>query len=154
MNLSIRNAETCDLRQINELAKQVQALHVELRPDIYLPNETIISGERFEELLDEGIVFVGEIDGKIISYAVCFINIKDNPLITRKKVLFVDAIGNDFNFRGCGIGRQMMEYIYNYAGSLSCDKLELHVNSNNKNAIEFYEHLGMTEKSKILEIDL
>jgi len=65
--------------------------------------------------LTDGIVLVGEIDDKIISYAVCFIKNPDNPLIAKRKVMFINAFGNDESYRNCGIGKRMMEYIFDYA---------------------------------------
>ena len=154
MNLNIRNALKNDLNLINEIAKQVHNLHVELRPDIYVPNDIVISEERYNELLAEGIVLVGEIDNQIVSYAVCFIRDWNNPVMARRKVMFIDAIGNDENFRNCGIGKKMMDHIINYAKEINCDRVELQVIESNKNAMGFYEHMGMKEKSRTLEMNL
>ncbi len=132
----------------------MQDLHVELRPDIYIFKDIVISEERYKELLTEGIIFVGENKEKIITYAVCFVKNWDNPGKTKKRVMFIDQIGNDTNFRKCGIGKTMMQYIINYAKEIDCDRIELGVSAGNKNAIAFYEHLGMKEKSRTLELDL
>ena len=154
MELKIRHAKKEDLSGINEIAKQIQDLHVKLRPDIFVPNDVVISEERYKELLKDGVVLVGEHDNRIISYAVCFVRNWDSPIMAKKKVLFVDAIGNDESCRNCGIGKKMMQYIIDYAKENACDRVELQANASNTNAIGFYEHIGMKEKSRTFEIDL
>lgn len=154
MEILIRNANISDLKSINEIARQVQDLHVNIRPDIYKKSDNVITEERFKELLADGTVLVGELDSKIVSYAVCFIKQWNNPLINSKKVMFIDTIGNDDNYIGCGIGKQMMNYIVELAKKEKCNKIELQVNAKNKNAIGFYEHMGMTEKSITMELNI
>ena len=154
MEILIRKANIDDFESINEIAIQEQDLHVELRPDLYRHSDTVITSEWFNELLDNGIFLVGEINKKIISYAICFIRKWNDPLIISKKTMFVKSIANDKNYIGLGIGKQMMKYIMEQAKEEKCDVIELQVNSRNKNAIGFYEHLGMKEKSKIMELDL
>lgn len=46
----------------------------------------------------------------------------------------------------------MMNYIIKLAKEEKCDLIELQVDSKNKRAIDFYEHIGMTEKSKTMEL--
>ena len=52
------------------------------------------------------------------------------------------------------IGKQMMNYIKKIANDENCDTIELQVNSKNTNAIKFYEHFGMLEKIKTMELIL
>jgi ribosomal protein S18 acetylase RimI-like enzyme len=68
--------------------------------------------------------------------------------------MFIKAIANDKNYIRLGIGKQMMNYIMKLSKEEKCDSIELLVNSKNKNAIGFYEHFGMKEKSRIMELNL
>lgn len=154
MEILIRKATVKDFKSINEIAIQEQDLHVDLRPDLYKHSDTVITVEWFSELLEDGIILVGEIDNNIISYAICYIKKRNDPLTISKKVMFVKSITNDKNYIGLGIGKQMMNYIMELAKEEKCDVIELQVNSRNKNAIGFYEHLGMKEKSRIMELTL
>lgn len=154
VKINIRKSELDDLEQINKIATQIHELHVNLRPDIYKPCDCLISLERYEELSKDGAIFVSEVENTIISYAICLIKIWDNPLTINKKVLLIDAIGNDSQYIKCGVGKQMMFYIFDYARREKCSKIELQVNAKNKNALDFYEHIGMKEKSRTLEFDL
>lgn len=150
----IRIAGSADIAAINIIARQVHDLHVELRPDIYVCQEEVITEEFFREVSEKGTVLVGELDGTIISYAVCFIREWNNPVQTKRKVMFVDAVGCDKKYRRCGIGTQMMEYIMDYARKENCDRLELQVMAANEVALEFYGNLKMKTKAKIMELDL
>lgn len=154
MEILIRKANIKDFEAINEIAIQEQDLHVGLRPDLYKHSDTVITTEWFNELLEEGIILVGELDNKIISYAICYIKRWNDPLIIGKTVMFVKSIANDKSYIGLGIGKQMMNYIMELAKTEKCDLIELQVNSKNKGAIGFYEHLGMQEKSRTMELYL
>ena len=150
----IRKAEESDLKAINAIARQVHDLHVELRPDIYVSTDEVIPAELFREILRNGLFFVGEVDEVIISYAVCVIRIWDNPVQTKQKIMFVDALGNDRKYQHCGIGTQMMDYIIDYAKKEGCSRLELQVTSANQVALEFYQKLNMRIKAQIMELEL
>jgi len=154
MKIEIREAQKKDLKQINAIAKQVHDLHVHLRPDIYLANDVIISEELFSYLLSEGVVFVTEADNSIVCYAVCFIKEVNIQILVKNKILFIDAIGSNENYRKRGLGTLMMQHIIEYAKQTNCNKIELQVSASNKEAIDFYQHLGMKEKFKVLEKEI
>jgi len=154
IQLEIRKAEKGDLKQINYIAKQVHELHVDLRPDIYVSQEEIISSELLDALLSEGVVFLGEYNNKIICYAVCFIRQSNNPILTNRRVIFIDAIAIDEDYQRRGVGKKLMEHIFDFGKTESCEKVELQVNTVNSNAIEFYKHLKMKEKTKTFELEV
>ena len=154
MQLKIREANLEDLKQINEIAKQVQDLHVILRPDQFCSREIIISEERFHEVLKDSVIFIGEINGQINAYAICLIKPNTNPMKVDKTTLFIDSIGVRENIKHSGLGKQLMNHIINYAKEHNCQRIELGVITENKNAIGFYEHLGMKEQSKKMELDI
>ena len=150
----IRMATSDDLPAINSIAKQVHDLHVRLRPDIYLYQEEVITTEYFTQLLKEALIFIGEIDEEIVSYAVCFIRTWLNPVQVKRKVMFVDALGIENEYRRWGIGTQMMDHIMAYAKKAGCDRLELQVMEVNQEAKAFYNSLNMKIKAQIMELDL
>ncbi len=151
MKILIRKAEENDLAAINIIAQQVHQLHVNLRPDLYLAVDEVISQELFSAWLTTALVFVGLYQEQIISYAVCFPRVTDHPVMMPRKTLLLDAFGNAVEFQHCGVGRQMMEYIFDYAKISDYDAVELMVNSKNDNACQFYQHLGLKEKAHFFE---
>ena len=58
------------------------------------------------------------------------------------------------DFRGQGIGRALLEESRRQALARGAVPLELMVWAFNQNAIEFYEHAGMTPRSMIMEMKL
>ena len=53
MELKIEIPQIGDFKKVNELAKQVQELHVQWRPDLFISVENVISPEDFERFVEE-----------------------------------------------------------------------------------------------------
>ena len=149
--LNIRPAQLNDLTSINIIAQQVHNLHVTLRPDLYTRVAEVITAELFRDLLANALVFVGEIKKVIVSYAVCLPRNVNVSVMTKRQVLLIDALANDEQYRNYGVGRKMMEYIFDYARQTGYQSVELQAIAGNTAAIEFYRHLGWSEKAVILE---
>ncbi|MFA5604042.1 MAG: GNAT family N-acetyltransferase [Bacilli bacterium] len=154
MEILIRQATVNDFDSINEIANQEHEMHIQLRPDLYNYSDIILTNKWFSELLDNGSIIVGEFNKKVVSYGIFYIKKTNEPLLINKKVMYLKAIANEKNYIGLGIGKQMMNYIIKLAKENKCDLIELQVDSENKRAVIFYEHLGMTEKSRVMELKL
>lgn len=152
MEVLIRRATLNDFDSIHEIAIQEHEMHIQLRPDLYNHSDVVLTNKWFTELLDNDSIIVGEINKKIVSYIIFYIKKTNEPLLNNKKVIFLKAIANDKDYIGLGIGEQMMNYIIKLVKEEKCDLIELQVDSKNKRAIDFYEHSGMTEKSKTMEL--
>ena len=129
--------------QINELAKQVHKLHVEWNPDLFLDVEEVISMERLNKLLETDSIYVAKINSEIIGYIIIDIKEKDNGFIRYRKLLSIDTLCIDEDFRRQGIGTKMLEFAKNIAKEQNCTDMHLTVNPNNENAIKVYEKFGM-----------
>ncbi|MGG1252919.1 GNAT family N-acetyltransferase [Brevibacillus agri] len=53
-----------------------------------------------------------------------------------------------------GIGRKLMHHVFDFAKGLGIDSIELGVSERNRQAIHFYESIGMTTKSRKMEFRL
>ena len=51
------------------------------------------------------------------------------------------------------LAKKMMEHIINYAEEIGCHGVEPRVMAANKNAVGFFERMGMKERSRTLETD-
>ena len=129
--------------EINELAKQVHKLHVNWNPDLFLNVNEVISIERLNNLLETNSIYVGKIDDKIVGYIIIDIREKENGFMRYRKLLTIDTICIDKDFRGQGIGTKMLEFAKSIAKSQNCTDMHLTVNPNNENAIKVYEKFGM-----------
>ena len=129
--------------KINELAKQVHKLHVNWNPDLFLEVEEVIPMERLKKLLETDSIYVAKINSGIVGYIIIDIKEKDNGFIRYRKLLSIDTLCIDEDFRGQGIGTKMLEFAKNIAKEQNCTDMHLTVNPNNENAIKVYEKFGM-----------
>ena len=129
--------------KINELTKQVHKLHVNWNPDFFLDVDEVIPKERLKKLLETNSIYVAKINNKIVGYIIIDIKEKNNSLIRYRKLLTIDTLCIDKDFRGQGIGTKMLEFAKRFGKEQNCTDLHLTVNPNNKNAIKFYENFGM-----------
>lgn len=129
--------------KINELAKQVHKLHINWNSDLFLDVEEIISMERLNKLLETDSIYVAKVNGEIVGYIIIDIKEKDNGLMRYRKLLSIDTLCIDEDFRGQGIGTKILEFAKNIAKEQNCTDMHLTVNPNNENAIKVYEKFGM-----------
>lgn len=129
--------------KINELAKQVHKLHINWNSDLFLDVEEVISMERLNKLLETDSIYVAKVNGEIVGYIIIDIKEKDNGFMRYRKLLSIDTLCIDEDFRGQGIGTKILEFAKNIAKEENCTDMYLTVNPNNENAIKVYEKFGM-----------
>lgn len=129
--------------KINELAKQVHKLHINWNSDLFLDVEEVISMERLNKLLETDSIYVAKVNGEIVGYIIIDIKEKDNGFMRYRKLLSIDTLCIDEDFRGQGIGTKILEFVKNIAKEENCTDMHLTVNPNNENAIKVYEKFGM-----------
>ncbi len=152
MSLKIRCAETADYDRIEAIMKEVQQLHVDWRPDIYKPTDTVYPRDYFERLVAEKRFLVAELDGVIVGLlSFMYRHIASDKQVTRD-VIFVDDLAVKAEYRCHGIGSQLLNQMKEKVHSEHLDGLELQVNARNTAARKMYEKLGFTEKSINLEL--
>ena len=143
----IRMAEEKDLNEINNLLMQVNNVHADGRPDIFIKNCSKYSDEEIlEQIKSESIlifVYPDEND-KVIGYAFCQIkNYEGINNIHPHKVLYIDDLCVDENQRRQHIGKTLLDYVEAYARQNHFFSIELNVWECNPSAKAFYEKMGM-----------
>ena len=151
----IRKATERDIPAINKLLHQVLEVHYNGRPDIFKSGTAKYSDEKLSALLKTPtapiFVAVDEKD-RVMGYAFCqYRVIKDSPFIQDVKYCYIDDICVDKNLRKQGIGRQLYEYVKTQAPKDGCTEIRLNVWCLNESAIRFYQKLGLTPLSMIME---
>ena len=108
-------------------------------------NEAIEKGlkERLNKLLETDSIYVAKVNGEIVGYIIIDIKEKDNGFMRYRKLLSIDTLCIDEDFRGQGIGTKILEFAKNIAKEENCTDMHLTVNPNNENAIKVYEKFGM-----------
>lgn len=145
--MQIRRATKNDLDGVNKLLKQVLMVHHNGRPDLFKPNVKKYTDEQLLEIFEDDTrpVFVGvNEDNNVLGYAFCVFqqHVNDNVL-TDIKTLYIDDICVDENVRGQHVGKQIYEYVIDYARKEGFYNITLNVWSLNPAAIKFYESMGL-----------
>ncbi|CAG7643502.1 GNAT family N-acetyltransferase [Paenibacillus allorhizosphaerae] len=157
MDIFIRTADQDDYESLLPLFRQVHDLHVFERPDLYKENSTPVGLEFFKNQLvdDKQHIFVATQGVEMIGFVVMKEEeIPENSFVNARKVLFVNSLCVADAKRKKGIGRRLMEYVFDFGRSLKVDSIELGVSEKNQDAIHFYESIGMATKSRRMEFRL
>ncbi len=146
--LSVKRATPDHTEGINKLLMQVLEVHHKGRPDLFKGGVKKYTDEELLEIIADDsrpiFVFVDESTEGVLGYAFCVHQqYKDNNILTDIKTLYIDDICVDENARGKHIGKQLYEYVINYAKEKGCYNVTLNVWSCNPIAISFYEKMGM-----------
>lgn len=132
-----------DRDAINRLARQIHALHVQWRPDIFrMPEGDIYTEERLQEVIRARQLYVAKLNGIVVGYALTSIKEKNRPPQVWRRVFLVDELCVDASFRGQGIGTRIMEEIHALAKAFGCSDLQLNVYPQNDDAVGFYQKCG------------
>ena len=140
-------ATPADRPAVNEIARQVHALHVDWRPDIYCMADELYPQERFDQCVADRALYVAKIEGNVVGYA--NVRIRDVQLngLHPCRIMLIDEFGVHEAARGHGIGTEMMADIRALAKAFRCTDLKLGVYPQNEGAIRFYEANGFQIRS-------
>ncbi|URZ04344.1 GNAT family N-acetyltransferase [Clostridium felsineum] len=160
MDIKIRTANKNDYTQILELVKEVHDLHVKNRPDIYLQTDSPLLKDTFKDLLTKANMktFVVEdtYNNRIIAYSIVQITLQKNiSLLVKSKFAYIDHFESvKSTHQKLGIGKALFNHIVIFVKSQGVSSLQLTVCEFNKNAINFYESLGMSTRNRKMELNL
>lgn len=135
-------ARSSDRDVVNTLAKEVHALHVTWRPDIYEMVDQLYPEERFLSAIRNRELYVARLNDIPVGYALLKIRDYDWPGVVRRKVMVLDEICVEESCREQGIGQQMMLELRILARAFGCSDLQLGVNAHNDRAVGFYQKCG------------
>ena len=158
MNLSVRAGAPKDYQGIRPLQKEVAELHHRGRSDLIKSEVNILTEDEFEQKLRDPkqLVFIAETDsGEVVGYAFAeVISYRNHPVYVDFDMFYIVDICVLEKYRRNGIGQKLFECCKTAAGKLGCKNIDLNVWSFNKEAIAFYEHCGMKERTRRMELVL
>lgn len=157
MEIQIRAMRPDDFDAVQEIFRTVHAMHQENRPDLYRKLDAPLSRVYYTQMVENpgGIALCAECGGKVAGVAYTYMKAPtENPVMVPRITAFMDDLAVHPDFRGQGIGRALLEESRRQALARGAVSLELMVWAFNQNAIEFYEHAGMTPRSIIMEMKL
>jgi len=145
--MKIKRASEKHMAGIDKLLEQVLTVHHEGRPDLFKADAKKYTDEELREILrDEGRpVFVAVDDEEqVMGYAFCVFqqHVNDN-ILTDIRTLYIDDLCVDETLRGHHIGRQLYEYVLDFARGRGCYNVTLNVWACNESARRFYEKCGL-----------
>lgn len=151
----VRFAKKEDLERVNELRKMVNDIHVEGRPDIFKPGFCKELQVHASEMIDSDWqdIFVYERDGEIWGLmSVQYVNRKESPYNKEHSFLQVEEIVVDEKYRHQGVASELMFFAKREAERRNLPRVVLDVWSFNKDAVAFYESIGMHEFRRYMEM--
>ena len=144
--MMIRKADKRDIKGLMALLYQVDAVHHDIRPDLFKGATTKYDEQELETVLgdDSKPVFVYDDGGQILGHAFCQISeVSNHKLLQDAKTLYIDDICVDEASRGRHVGKSLYEYVCQYARSIGCYNVTLNVWEGNDAALSFYRNMGM-----------
>ena len=153
--MQIRRAESKDIEGIMKLLVQVNNVHSEGRPDLFIKDKTKYTAEELTKILqdDNTPVFLAvDEDEHILGY--CFgvfqSHIEDNnfpDIVT----YYIDDLCVDEQYRGQHVGKALYDYVIDFARESGCYNVTLNVWEKKESAKRFYEKCGLQTQKIGLE---
>ena len=156
-NIKVRRAESGDLAVVNKLLYQVEDLHRVGRPYIFKPGEKKYTDEQLLQIFKSELtpVFVAVEGDAVLGYVFCIVQqTVGAKCIFNHKTLYIDDLCVDESARGKGVGKILYDYAIDYARSIGCHNVTLHVWEKNPGARAFYEKMGMGVQQTTMEVVL
>jgi len=144
--MQIRFANERDIPAMIRLLRQVGRVHYEARPDIFRADAQKYDEAALGALLGNAgrPVFVAEDNGEVVGYAFCILQrAKNDPVLQDRLTVYIDDLCVDETCRGKGVGKALYEAVLAYARELGAYNVTLNVWAENKNALYFYEKMGL-----------
>ncbi len=153
--MNIRRAVISDMPGINKLLNQVLMVHHNGRPDLFKANVKKYTDEELAEIIenDQKPIFVAVDDSdEVLGYAFCVYqqHINDN-ILTDVRTLYIDDLCVDEDKRGLHIGKQLYDYVVDFAKEYNFYNLTLNVWSCNESAMKFYQACGLVPQKVGME---
>ena len=142
---NIRRAEENDINKINKLLYEAQDVYHRAGPDLFKGNTKQYTDLELKEIIndDTKLVFVYEDDKQIKGYAFCIIKEEVSHTLTNIKILYIDDLCVEEASRHNYIGTKLYSYTLEYAKRIGYYNLTLNVWTDNKDALKFYEKIGL-----------
>ena len=152
----VRRAVTKDIPEIARLLYQVNNVHADIRPDLFVHDKRKYTDEEIKAIIksDETPVFVCYEDVNsetLLGYCFSVFEQKHGHSLQPVKTLYLDDICVDEKARGRHVGTEIFNYVKEFAKKSGCYDMTLNVWEGNDSARMFYEHQGFKPRSTTME---
>ncbi len=156
MELRVRRAEHRDEPRILDLLLQVNNVHADGRPDIFIADRRKYTDGQLSILIEDDTrpIFVAVDENEYVyGYGFCIVTeVKEGSNLRPIKTLYIDDLCVEEGRRRMGAGQIIYDYIKEYAKEIGCYHMTLNVWACNPSAMRFYEKQGMQMLKKEMEI--
>ena len=152
--LTVRMAQAQDVPRILELLVQVNNLHHDLRPDLFVEGRTKYEADALHTMLgkpDAPILVAVDENGLVRGYLFGVVRAWSGPNLTGSKSFYIDDLCVDAACRGTGVGSLLLARAKICAIDLGCRDMTLNVWEGNDSAQRFYRGSGFTTRSCLME---
>lgn len=104
--------------------------------------------EYFIDRINNNLIFVAEINGKIVGYLAG--NILEEISYSVETFAELDNMYIDTNYRGYGIGSKLIDKFKNYCKNIGIENIKVTAYAHNKQAIKFYMKNGFQDYNTTL----
>lgn len=137
--------ETTDPQILAEMSEEIQTLHYDLYPDVFKPYNFELVEQAFEHFLkdSDSKAYIAIQDETPVGYIL--FKVKDSIESAFKyssRTIYVDQVLVLENYKGAGIGEQLMDKAYEFAREHEIDRIELDHWSMNLTARYFFDKHG------------
>lgn len=156
-DIRIRRMLLEDYAGVNILMTILHEVHAANRPDLFKPALEPYDAGQFKELLKDPscIAHVAEINGKLAGLCMASLNYpEENPITYQIPYAYITDLCVLPSFRKCGIGKMLFSHMEDIVKSMGITQVSLKVWAFNKSAVSFYEEMGFSPRSFIMEKEL
>ena len=152
--MEIRLARISDIDDMMKLLLQIDLIHNDIRPDIFKRNVSKYTKDELISIINnpKTPIFVYYDDNKVKGHAFTqIIEHKNDNVLADIKTLYIDDLCVDENERGKHIGKDLYDYVIQYAKLIKCYNVTLNVWVGNDLAMKFYESIGLKPQKVYME---
>lgn len=153
--MKIRPVRESDLKALVALKREVQGLHVRLRPDVFKSPDRHDTTERIAALLAkaEFRAILAEEGKRPVGYAIYEIREQsETHFKCARRLTYIHQMSVASQYRRIGIGKALLQHIRQQSGDLGIDCIEMDFWRANTAAESFYTSFGFMPIREVLEL--
>ena len=150
--MKIRHAKIDDLSQMVNIAREVRQHHIEILKGYFKPQDDTMERNIISSWVvnPNYICLVAEDNSKILG--IILAEIKDQIWLEQSKTIMIHNFGVAKEAQRKGIGKKLMEAIYNECQIWGVQEIKLGVFNKNISAYKFYENFGFEAQEQKMSL--
>ena len=154
----IRIASMDDYSEIRRLLRDLDELHVRIRPDVFQSfDDQVQQRERIEQIINNhnSDLFAAEIGSNFIGLATVRVaSNPDAPMFRPSRRACMDDLVVSTKFRRLGIAQMLVDHVAEWAASRELPSLGINVWNSNHDGVSFFESYGFKPRCQQMEIQI